>query len=133
MVVQRLLILVRVLSHLPDWVSRWFARMLNAASPPFHVINFYGTNAAAVVYNRNRMGAKMDRVIDALQQSLIGHNAIALRNGMHFPTGWDPLLPRFHDVGRRIPLPRRVVGSPRSSAGGAAARFFDLDISVTRR
>jgi hypothetical protein len=51
MVVQRLLILVRVLSHLPDWVSRWFARVLNAASRPFDAINFYGTNAAAVVYN----------------------------------------------------------------------------------
>jgi hypothetical protein len=25
----------------------------------------------------------MDRVIDALQRSLIGHNAIALSNGMH--------------------------------------------------
>src|SRR3981189_297922 len=39
MVVQRLLVIVRVLSHLPDWVSRWFARMLNAASPPLHAIN----------------------------------------------------------------------------------------------
>jgi hypothetical protein len=86
---------VRVLSHLPDWVSRWFARMLNAASPPLHAINFYGTNAAAVVYNRNRMGAKMDRVIDALQRSLIGHNAVALSNGMHFPTGWDPYFRDF--------------------------------------
>ena len=95
MVVQRLLIIVRVLSHLPDWVSRWFARILNAASPPFHAINFYGTNAAAVVYNRNRMGAKMDRVIDALQRSLIGHNAIALSSGMHFPTGWDPYFRDF--------------------------------------
>ena len=81
MVVQRLLILVRVLSHLPDWVSRWFARVLNAASRPFDAINFYGTNAAAVVYNRNRMGTKIIRVIDGLRESPICHNAVALRNG----------------------------------------------------
>ena len=90
MVVQRLLILVLVLGHLPDWISRWFARMLNAASRPFHVVNFYGTNLAAVVYNRNRMGAKMDRVINALQRSLIRQGDVALGRGMHFPTGWDP-------------------------------------------
>ena len=69
--------------------------MLNTVSLPFHAINFYGTNLAAVVYNRNRMGAKMDRVIDALQRSLVGQNAIALRKGMHFPTGWDPYFRDF--------------------------------------
>jgi uncharacterized damage-inducible protein DinB len=90
MVVQRLLILVWVLAHLPDWVSRWFAKILNAASQPFHVINFYGTSLAAVVYNRNRMGAKMDRVIDTLERSLTRRDDIARRRGMHFPTGWDP-------------------------------------------
>lgn len=95
MVVQRLLILVRVLSHLPEWVSRWFARTLNATSTPFHAINFLGTNAAAIVYNRHRMGARMDRVIDALQRSLIGHNATALGRGMHFPTRWDPYFRDF--------------------------------------
>lgn len=95
MVVQRLLVLVRVLSHLPDWVSRWYARMLNAASRPFHAINFYGTNVAAVVYNRNRMAAKMDRVINALQRSLVDHGTAALHHGMHFPTGWDPYFQDF--------------------------------------
>jgi DinB superfamily len=90
MVVQRLLILVLVLGHLPDWIGRWFARMLNAASRPFHVINFYGTNVAAVVYNRNRMGAKMDRTINALQRSLIRQGGAALSRGIHFPTRWDP-------------------------------------------
>ena len=70
MVVQRLLILVRVFSRLPDEVSRSFARLLNAATRPFDVINYYGSCAAALVYNRRRMGAKMDRVIAALQRKL---------------------------------------------------------------
>ena len=70
MVVQRLLVLVRVFSRLPDAASRVFARSLNAAITPFNIINYYGNYygscAAALVYNRHRMGAKMDRVIASL-------------------------------------------------------------------
>jgi hypothetical protein len=39
MVVQRLLVLVRLLGRLPDRVSRSYARILNAAATPFHAIN----------------------------------------------------------------------------------------------
>ena len=66
MVVQRLLVLVKVFSQLPDGVSRVFARRLNAAITPFNIINYYGSCAAALVYNRHRMGAKIDRVIASL-------------------------------------------------------------------
>jgi len=90
MVVQRLLILVRVFGRLPDWVSRRFAQMLNAATPPFDVINYYGTCLAARVYNRTRMGNKLDRVIEALERSLARQDDATLRRGMHFPTRWDP-------------------------------------------
>jgi len=90
MVVQRLLILVRLFSRLPEGISRDFARALNAATPPFDRINYYGTNLAALVYNRKRMGAKLDRVIDALQRSLSRRDQKALRRGMHFPNRWDP-------------------------------------------
>ena len=58
MIVARLLILVKVFSRLPDQVSRAFAGLLNAATKPFHVINYYGSCAAALVYNRRRMGAE---------------------------------------------------------------------------
>lgn len=92
MVVQRLLILVNVLSRLPDRFSRDFAAVLNAASRPFHVINYYGSCAAALVYNRRRMGAKMDRVIAALKRKLGRQSDEILRRGMHFPTHWDPFF-----------------------------------------
>jgi hypothetical protein len=46
MVVQRLLVLVKVFSQLPDGVSRVFARRLNAAITPFNIINYYGCAAA---------------------------------------------------------------------------------------
>jgi hypothetical protein len=94
MVVQRLLVLVRLLGRLPVAVSRNFARMLNAIARPFDVVNYYGTRFAAVVYNRDRMGKKMDRVLDALERSLARADDGTLLRGMHFPTRWDPY---FHD------------------------------------
>jgi hypothetical protein len=90
MVVQRLLLLVRVLGRLPNWVSLGFACLLNAATKPFHAINYYGSCWAARVYNRERMGSKMDRAINALQRSLARTDDNALQRGMHFPTRWDP-------------------------------------------
>lgn len=92
MIVQRLLILVKVFSRLPDSVRHGFARLLNAATRPFDLINYFGSCAAAVVYNRRRMGAKMDRVIAALQHKLAPESDDALRRGMHFPTRWDPFF-----------------------------------------
>jgi len=94
MVVQRLLLLVRLFGRLPAWVSRGYARILTAATQPFHVVNFYGTCSAASFYNRNRMGAKMDRTIAALQRSISREDDDAFRRGMFFPTHWDPY---FHD------------------------------------
>jgi DinB superfamily len=90
MVAQRLLVLVGIFGRAPQWVSRGFARLLNAATPLFHRINYYGTCLAAIVHNRRRMGAKMDRVIDALQRSLARRDETALRRAMYFPTRWDP-------------------------------------------
>ena len=92
MVVQRLLFLVRVMGRLPDRVSRVHARVLDAGTRPFDLINYYGSCAAATVYNRQRMGAKMDRVIASLQRSLAWSTDEALQRGMHFPTRWDPFF-----------------------------------------
>ena len=40
MIVQRLLPLVRVLGRFPDGVSRIYARLLDAATRPFDLINY---------------------------------------------------------------------------------------------
>ena len=94
MVVQRLVVLVALLGRSPRPLSRGFARTLNAATPLFHRINYFGTCLAARVYNRTRMEAKMDRVIDALQRTLAARDETALHRAMHFPTRWDPY---FHE------------------------------------
>lgn len=90
MVVRRLLVLVRVFARLPDGVSRGFARSLDAAARPFHMVNYYGSCAAGLVYNRSRMGKKMDREIAKLQQALARETDSSLFSGMHYPQRWDP-------------------------------------------
>jgi len=95
MIVRRLLFLARVFGCLPDAVSRGFAHILDVAARPFHVINYYGTCAAALVYNRNRMGKKMDRVIAKLQRALARENDSSLLRGMHYPQSWDPYFRRY--------------------------------------
>jgi hypothetical protein len=64
MVVQRLLVLVRAFGHLPQSFSRRFARVLDWATRPFHFVNYLGSCLAARVYDRTRMEAKMDHVMD---------------------------------------------------------------------
>lgn len=92
MVVQRLLVLVRLFGRLPDPVSRVFAGVLDAATTPFHAINFYGSCAASRVYNRHRMGAKLDRVISSLQHRLAREPDCHFSRGMYYPQRWDPFF-----------------------------------------
>ncbi|MFD6388590.1 DinB family protein [Nocardia sp. NPDC055029] len=92
MVVQRLLVLVRLLGRFPAGVSRAFARMLDAETRPFDWINYRGSCAAARVYDRYRMGRKLDRVIGSLRASLASESEASLVRGMHFPTRWDPFF-----------------------------------------
>lgn len=95
MVVRRLLVLVRVFSRLPDPVSRIFANILDSATKPFHLINYYGSCSAAMVYNRRRMGAKLDRVIASLQRKLARESDADFARGMHYPVRWDPFFEDF--------------------------------------
>lgn len=92
MIVQRLLVLVRAFGRLPDPINAVYAKILNSTTTWFHDINYYGTCAAARVYNRRRMAAKMDRVIASLQGKLGRESDGAFSRGMHFPTRWDPFF-----------------------------------------
>jgi hypothetical protein len=95
MIVLRLTILVRAFGRLPDPVSRAYARALDRATTPFHAINYYGSCAAALVYNRRCMGAKLDRVIALLQRKLARESDGAFHRGMHFPQRWDPFFNEY--------------------------------------
>lgn len=90
LVVRVLLPLVRLVSRLPAPVGRGWAALLNFATRPFHVINYWGSVAAARVFDHARMGPLADRTIAALERQLDCEPEEALHRGMPFPPGWDP-------------------------------------------
>ena len=92
MVVRALLPLVRMFGRLPDSASRLFARVLNATTPGFHVVNYLGSCAAARVFHGSRLTAQADRVIASLHRHLDRESIQALDRGMYFPVSWDPFF-----------------------------------------
>lgn len=107
MVVRALLPLVQVVSRLPAGVGRRFAQVLDAGTRPFDVVNYYGSCAAALVFNRNRMGAKADRVIGALSRRLYHESEQTLCRGMHLPVRWDPFFTDYMTIGELYRYPTR--------------------------
>jgi hypothetical protein len=95
MVVRALLPLVRTMARLPAPVGRGFAAALDAARRPFHVVNFWGSRGAALVFDHRRMGGLCDRVVAALCRSLEREPEENLRRGMPFPTSWDPYFTSY--------------------------------------
>jgi hypothetical protein len=92
MIVRALLVLVRSFGRLPDGVSRVFARILNSATGPFHMVNYLGSCGGPLVFRGPRMAAKFDRIIESLHRHLDAETESALRRAMHFPPGWDPFF-----------------------------------------
>ena len=90
LLVHNLLILVKAFGKLPRAVSRTFAATLNAATRPFHVVNYVGSLGGGRVLGRSGMGRLMDIVISRLQRFVTNASEDDLNRGMHFPTGWDP-------------------------------------------
>lgn len=91
LIVRALLVLVRVFGLLPGGASKAFARLLDSARKPFHLINYLGSCAGARIIPPARMPRMLDHVITALQHDLTRETDAALRRGMHYPTTWDPV------------------------------------------
>jgi hypothetical protein len=86
--------LVWAFAHSPSPISRGFAHGLDAATRPFHVINYLGSLGGGRLLGRSGMAWLMDTVVSRLQRSLRRAPDPALARGMHFPVHWDPY---FHD------------------------------------
>lgn len=95
LIVRALRWLVRGFGLLPDRVSLGNARLLNAATRPFHIINYWGSRGGALVFSRDRIVRTMDHVIDSLERHLDRDSEATLASRMHFPARWDPF---FTDV-----------------------------------
>jgi DinB superfamily len=119
MIVRALLILVRLFGRLPVPVSRGFAAMLNFATAPFHVVNYWGSRFAALTFNHRRMGARFDRVVASLQRHLRRESAESLALSMSLPTRWDPfftptmtLAEVYHYPTQHFDFHRRQLSGP---------------------
>jgi hypothetical protein len=93
MVVRSLLPLVKIINRLPD-SGRVFAGVLNAATAPFNIINYWGSCGGSRVYSTQRMGRKFDAVIAALEQRLAAELDANMERSMAFPMRWDPFFKR---------------------------------------
>lgn len=98
LIVRTLLPLVRAMSLLPRSCSRRFAHALNAATGPFHVINYVGSLGGAGVLGHAGMEVLIDRVTAGLIHTLEHADDKQLSRGMHFPTGWDPYFQDYMTV-----------------------------------
>ena len=98
LLVRNLLPLVKAFGRLPRPWSRGFAAALNAATRPFHVINYVGSLGGARVLGHARMEGLMDRVVDSLIRSLSQASNVQLDRGMHFPVDWDPYFQDFMNL-----------------------------------
>lgn len=107
MIVLRLLVLVRVFGRLPDGAGRLFARLLNAATVPFDLVNYLGPVGAAKVYGPRRMAATFDRVTGRLDRKLAAASEAALGRGMHYPVRWDPFFRDFMTLADLYRYPTR--------------------------
>jgi hypothetical protein len=90
LIVRTLLPLVRIFGRLPEGAGRLLAGLLNSAASPFNAVNYLGSCTGAKVFNRARMGPKMDRTISSLHRRLQGETDEGLRRAMRFPSRWDP-------------------------------------------
>jgi DinB family protein len=95
LVVRALLILARLAGRLPRPASRAFARTLDAAHTPFHLVNYLGSCAGARIIPAARMPALLDHVIGKLQHRLRRETTASLGRGMCYPTTWDPFFAEY--------------------------------------
>ncbi|MDG9711365.1 DinB family protein [Streptomyces sp. DH10] len=90
-----LLVMARAFSRLPRRLIREFARLLDAGTKPFDLVNYLGPCGAARVVGPQRMGAMFDRVTGALERRFAADSEVALARGMHYPVRWDPFFKDF--------------------------------------
>jgi hypothetical protein len=90
LITRNLRIVVKIVTLAPLPVQRGFARLLDAATRPFHQINYLGSCAGAWVVRNARMARWCDRVLDSLHRHLDADSDAALSRSMAFPVRWDP-------------------------------------------
>jgi hypothetical protein len=97
-IVRVLLVLARALSRLSQRLSRGFARLLDAGTKPFDLVNYLGPCGAVRSVSPRRMGAMFDRVTEVLDKRLAAEAEADLGRGMPYPVRWGSVQ-GLHDPG----------------------------------
>jgi hypothetical protein len=95
MIVRALLVVVRIMGRLPERFQRAFATVLDAATRPFDVVNYWGACGGARVFTPRRMRRTLDRVIETLHRHLDAESGDDLARGMFYPRRWDPFFQEY--------------------------------------
>jgi len=107
LITRALLPIVGIFGRLPGGFSRAYARLLNAATTPFDLINYLGPCGAVHIYGHRRMAAKLDRILAALHRSIDTATAADLARGMHYPARWDPFFTGYMTLADLYRYPTR--------------------------
>jgi hypothetical protein len=95
LIIRALLALGRVFGRLPPAAGRGFARVLNAGTRPFDVVNFLGSYAGGNTISTERMVVMFDHVVGKLHRRLDAETDASLARGMPYPTRWDPFFKEY--------------------------------------
>ncbi|WP_031511405.1 DinB family protein [Streptomyces megasporus] len=95
LLVRPLLLVFALFGRLPLGASGVFARLLDAATGPFDLVNYLGPVGGARLVGRRRMAGLFDRVIAGLHRRVDAESPAHLALRMHYPCRWDPF---FQDV-----------------------------------
>ena len=106
-IVRALLPLMGLFGRLPAGFSHVYARLLNAATRPFDLVNYLGPCAAVHIYGHQRMAAKLDRVLAGLRNRVDSATTADLARGMHYPTRWDPFFTGYMTLADLYRYPTR--------------------------
>ena len=82
--------IVKVVSRTPRPVQRGFAGMLDAATRPFHLINYWGSCAGGRFVPIARLPGWLDAITASLDRHVDAEADDQLARSMAFPTRWDP-------------------------------------------
>lgn len=131
-IVRALLSLVAAFGRLPDGTSRGYARLLNAATRPFDLINYLGPCAAVHLYSSRQMSVKLDRILAALHRSLDAATTADLARGMHYPARWDPFFTSYMTLAELFRYPTQHYDFHRRQLTLTAQASAGHDASTTR-
>jgi hypothetical protein len=107
LIIRALRRLVLLFGRLPAGASRTYARVLDAATTPFDVVNYIGSCLGGSPLSRRQMTALFDHTIAALHRRLDAETDADLARGMHYPTRWDPFFRDFMTLADVYRFPTR--------------------------